>query len=105
MGSDEGGIPASDTIVFLHGDLIDVLHKALPDDVVSFEHELQRFQQLDDCQGVQLYFVTGEGEEYGCTVGILVDASGVRSLVRQQVIGDEPAPCLRAVSGVTPRSV
>jgi len=103
--SDEGGPPASDTIVFRHGDLIDVLHRALPDDVVSFEHELQRFEQLDDGQGVQLHFAKGEGEEYCCTVGILVDASGVRSPVRQQLVGDEPVPCLRAIAGVTPSRV
>lgn len=89
-------------MVVKRGDIIDALCRGLPDGVVSFGNEFQRFEQLGDGEGVKLYFNKGGGEGTTCTVGILVDASGTRSRVRQQLIGDKPLPSVLWVSGIVP---
>lgn len=89
-------------MVVKRGDIIDALCRGLPDGVVSFGNEFQRFEQLGVCEGVKLYFNKGGGEGTTCTVGILVDASGTRSRVRQQLIGDKPLPSVLWVSGIVP---
>jgi 2-polyprenyl-6-methoxyphenol hydroxylase-like FAD-dependent oxidoreductase len=72
------------TIAILRSALHDVLVGALPEGVLRLGHELESFTQDD--AGVTARFTNGR-EARG---GLLIAADGIRSKVRQTVIGDGP---------------
>ena len=80
-------------------DMLKALRQGLPEDIFHFGQELSGFEQLED-GGVRLLFESGDE----CTVGMLVDAGGIRSKTRQQLIGDRPIPRVRATYAVAPGS-
>ena len=82
-------------------DMLQALRKGLPDDIFRFGHEIQSFEQLED--GVRLHYdVIGEQEREAGSykVGMLIDAGGIRSNIRKQLIGDKPIPRCRATFAV-----
>lgn len=72
------------TVAILRSELHDVLVGALPDGVLRLGHELQDFSQ--DAAGVTARFANGH-EARG---DLLIAADGIRSRVRQTIIGDGP---------------
>jgi 2-polyprenyl-6-methoxyphenol hydroxylase-like FAD-dependent oxidoreductase len=72
------------TVTILRSELHDVLAGALPDGVLRLGHELQDFSQ--DAAGVTARFADGH-EARG---DLLIAADGLRSKVRQAVLGDGP---------------
>ena len=71
-------------------DMLRSLRLGLPDECFSFDHQLERFEQHGgDEGGVTLHFEKGAPS---CTVRYLIDAGGIRSATRKQLIGDAPIP-------------
>eukprot|EP00965_Chrysotila_dentata_P127903 4229912-Pleurochrysis_carterae.AAC.1 len=100
-------------------DMLCALRQGLPDDVFAFGHQLERFEDLHSPNpppwggaiarrgdgtadtnegGVVLHFAD---ESLPCArVRYLIDAGGIRSATRAQLIGDEPILRLRATYAV-----
>jgi len=102
-------------------DMLMALREGLPEEVFSFGHEMQRFELLDDDDttdtGVRLHFLTTEqtnteqhddqpqsqakySQPKTLTVKTLIDAGGIRSQTRRQLLNDRPIPRLRATFAV-----
>jgi len=101
-------------------DMLCALREGLPDEIFHFGHEMVEFQHMPDDDGdhdnkggVLLQFrQTKDGsndddEEQSITtkakVKVLIDAAGIRSKTRQQLVGDKPIPRLRATFAVAPK--
>ncbi|KAL7566282.1 hypothetical protein ACA910_013611 [Epithemia clementina (nom. ined.)] len=81
-------------------DMLCALRTGLPDEVFRFGHDIQGFEQLKD-GGVNVnYKQTAKDGEGSFRAKLLIDASGIRSKIRQQLVGDKPIPRLRATYAV-----
>lgn len=91
-------------------DMLRALKKGLPEDIFCFGHDVQRFEPLED--GVKIHYYNRRMDENkkdgdhqravaaSFKAGMLIDAGGIRSNIRRQLIGDEPIPRLRATYAV-----
>jgi len=77
-------------------DMLQALRIGLPDDCFAFDHQLDTFEQHAD-SGVTLHFNSAKPP---CSVRFLIDAGGIRSAARKQLVGDERIPRLRATFSV-----
>ena len=81
-------------------DMLRALRLGLPDDCFSFGHQLERFVQHEGEEGgVTLHFADGAPS---CSVRYLIDAGGIRSATRRQLLGDAAIPRLRATFSLLP---
>lgn len=78
-------------------DMLKALKSGLSDEVFSFGHQLERYEPREG-GGVTLHF---QGKE-SCDVRYLIDAGGIRSRTREQLLGkaDKRIPRLRATFAV-----
>ena len=82
-------------------DMLRALRVGLPDELFCFGHQLERYEQHGDADGgVTLHFA--DAAQPPCTVRYLIDAGGIRSATRAQLLGDERIPRLRATFSVLP---
>jgi len=88
-------------------DMLRALREGLDDRTFSFGHAMERFELIGEKGdgGVRLHFLTLDDDgTYSVpktfTVGALIDAAGIRSSTRRQLVGDEPIPRLRATYAV-----
>lgn len=90
-------------------DMLQALRKGLPDDVFFFGQDAQSFERLysddknnkgnikndNDCssRGIRLYYDDIISNEMGCncTVGMVIDAGGIKSNIRRQLVPDKPS--------------
>ena len=61
------------------------------DDAVKWNHQLVDFKQADLSDGVELTFLV-DGETTQAKADLIVGADGIRSVVRQSLIGEEKTP-------------
>jgi salicylate hydroxylase len=78
-------------------DMLQALRLGLPEGCLRFGHQLERFEQQAD--GVTLHFAHGMPS---CRVKYLIDAGGIRSRTREQLLGDARIPRLRATFSLLP---
>jgi len=81
-------------------DMLRALKLGLPDECFAFGHELERYEQhAGEAGGVTLHFADARPP---CRVRFLIDAGGIRSATRRQLLGDAPIPRLRATFSLLP---
>ena len=83
-------------------DMLCALKEGLPDDIFRFGHEVQGFEQIES-GGVKVNFVQNDDsgpQQQSIRAKLLIDAGGIRSKVRRQLVGDKPIPRLRATYAV-----
>ena len=91
-------------------DMLCALKLGLPDECFAFGHQLERYEQHGgegegeseaggEGGGITLHFAEGKPP---CRVRFLIDAGGIRSATRKQLIGDAPIPRLRATFSLLP---
>ena len=94
-------------------DMLQALRRGLPDEIFHFGHQLERFEQLDGDGGVVLHFGALDAGAASAnaaptpppppqTARFLIDAGGIRSATRKQILNDERIPRLRATFAVVP---
>mmetsp|Transcript_41657 Transcript_41657/g.49919 ORF Transcript_41657/g.49919 Transcript_41657/m.49919 type:complete len:143 (+) Transcript_41657:255-683(+) len=88
--------------------MVKALKGGLDESMFGFGMDLQRFEQHEeeDGGGVTLHFNNCDGDGTSTTttrrVKYLIDAGGIRSKTRHQLLGDSPIPRLRATYAVAP---
>ena len=82
-------------------DMLRALRLGLPEECFSFGHQLERFVHHEGNEGgVTLHFA---GDTPSCTVRYLIDAGGIRSATRKQLlVGEAAIPRLRATFSLLP---
>ena len=82
-------------------DMLCALRHGLPDELFCFGHELEQYEQLGDAEGGMALHLA-DAAQPPVRVRYLIDAGGIRSATRKQLLGDERIPRLRATFSVLP---
>ncbi|MER6828123.1 FAD-dependent monooxygenase [Streptosporangium sp. NPDC000563] len=88
MGEECRRLYGSDFYVAHRADLLDMLVKALPEDVIRTDRRLEVLRQ--DPEGVELTFGTATGARATVVADAVIGADGIHSAVRPAVVDEEP---------------
>jgi salicylate hydroxylase len=79
-------------------DMLCALKEGLPEEIFEFGCTVKRFMEKDDI--VSLEYENRNGDTVTTNVSVLFDCGGIRSTIRNQLIGDEAIPRLRVTYAV-----
>ena len=92
-------------VVIKFWDMLQALKKGLPEDIFSFGCDVQSYEELDDGR-LQIQYMTRNGNEERVESQVaktLIDAGGIRSQIRKQLIPDtKSVPACKAYMAVAP---
>lgn len=97
------GVFGSPFVTIKFWDLLQSLRMGLPEDIFSFGSDVQGYHKCEDGSVEILYTTEGSDEKKSVNAKMIIDASGIRSKIRKQILPDsQSVPVCKAYMAVLP---